>query len=412
MSASPSEDRRRPRGRSTGAHSWGFWVAAVAFLLNMAFSAVPTPLYAIYAVRDGLNGVTITLIYAVYAVGVIASLFFGGHVSDWIGRKAVFVPALLMSVVSAAIFILWPSLTGLFIARVISGISVGLTTATATAYLSELHLGARPGVPGRRAQIIATAANLGGIGVGPLIAGVLAQYAPDPLRLPYIVFGVAITVLAILVALSPETTLIPSPVPRYRPQRVAVPKGARGTFFGATAAGLASFAVFGTFNSLVPSFLVGSMHETSHAVAGVVAFATFAAGGSAQIVLSKWDTRSMLRRGIPIVTVGLALFAAGMWIPSVWVFVAGGIVTGAGVGLVFRAAMVTVGTSALPEARAEVLAGFFLGAYIGLSVPVIGLEIATLYWPARDVMLVFIVLVLAALAGAVAAITKRRAVRG
>ncbi len=80
--------------------------------------------------------------------------------------------------------------------------------------------------------------------------------------------------------------------------------------------------------------------------------------------------------------------------------------------MVFRAAMVTVGTSALPEARAEVLAGFFLGAYIGLSVPVIGLEIATLYWPARDVMLVFIVLVLAALAGAVAAITKRRAVRG
>jgi hypothetical protein len=74
--------------------------------------------------------------------------------------------------------------------------------------------------------------------------------------------------------------------------------------------------------------------------------------------------------------------------------------------------MVTAGASALPEARAEVLAGFFLGAYIGLSVPVIGLEIATLYWPARDVMLVFIVLVLAALAGAVAAITKRRPVRG
>jgi MFS family permease len=378
----------------------------------MAFSAVPTPLYAIYAVRDGLNSVTITLIYAVYAVGVIASLFFGGHVSDWIGRKVVFVPALLLNVVSAVVFILWPSIGGLFVARIISGVSVGLTTATATAYLSELHVGARPAGPhGRRAQIVAIAANLGGIGVGPLIAGFLAQYAPDPLRLPYIAFGIAIAVLAILVGLSPETALIPSPVPPYRPQRIAVPKGSRGTFYSATAAGIAAFAVFGVFNSLVPSFLVDSMHETSHAVAGAVAFAAFAAGGLAQIVLAKWDTRTMLRRAVPILTVGLVLFAAGMWIPSVLVFVIGGILTGAGAGLIFRSAMVTAGSAALPEARAEVLAGFFLGAYIGLSVPVIGLGIASLYLPARDVMLVFIVLVLAALIAAVASIRRQPEIR-
>jgi MFS family permease len=407
MSA-PVPEGKRPNRRSKRAHHWGFWVAAVAFLLNMAFSAVPTPLYAIYAVRDGLNSVSITLIYAVYAVGVIASLFFGGHVSDWVGRKVVFVPALLMNVISAVIFILWPSLGGLFVARIISGVSVGLTTATATAYLSELHVGARPGAHGRRAQVVAIAANLGGIGVGPLIAGLLAQYEPDPLRLPYIAFGIAIAVLAILVGLSPETALIPSPVPPYRPQRIAVPRSSRGTFYSATAAGIAAFAVFGVFNSLVPSFLVDSMHETSHAVAGAVAFAAFAAGGLAQIVFAAWDTRAMLRRAIPILTVGLALFAAGMWLPSVLVFVLGGIVTGAGAGLIFRAAMVTAGSAALPEARAEVLAGFFLGAYIGLSVPVIGLGIATLFWPPRDVMLVFIVLVLAALIAAVVSIMRQR----
>lgn len=401
------DSHHRPSGRSIGAHSWGFWVAAVAFLLNMAFSAVPTPLYAIYATRDGLSSVTITLIYAVYAVGVIASLFFGGHASDWIGRKAVFVPALLLNVVSAVIFILWPSLTGLLVARVVSGVSVGLTTATATAYLSELHLGARPGAVGRRAQIIATAANLGGIGVGPLISGVLAQFAPAPLLLPYLVFAIAITVLAILVALSPETAIIPTPVPRYRPQRIAVPSSARRTFLGATAAGVASFAVFGVFNSLVPSFLVVSMHETSHAVAGAVAFAAFAAGAAAQIILARWDTRAMLRRSIPILAVGLALFSVGMWMPNVVVFVLGGILTGAGAGLIFRAAMSTAGGVARPEARAEVLAGFFLGAYVGLSVPVIGLGIATLYWPARDVMIVFIVLVLAAMIVAVGSITNR-----
>jgi MFS family permease len=401
----------RPSGRSASAHSWGFWVAAVAFLANMAFSAVPTPLYAIYATRDGLNSLTITLVYAVYAVGVILSLFFGGHVSDWIGRKAIFVPALLLNVASAVVFIFWPSFEGLIIARVVSGVSVGLTTATATAYLSELHLGASPGAPGRRAQIIATAANLGGIGVGPLIAGVLAQYAPAPLQLSYLVFAIVIAILAILVAVSPETTLLQRPVPRYRPQRIAVPPANRGMFFAAVGAGVAAFAVSGVFTSLVPSFLGDTLHQTSHALAGLVVFAAFASSATAQIVLSRWETRAMLRRSIPILAVGLALFSVGMWLPNVVVFVIGGVVTGAGVGLLFRAAMVTSAGAAAPEARAEVLAGFFVGAYIGLSVPVIGLGVATLFWPARDVMLVFIVIVLAAAIVAVALLTRRSAER-
>jgi hypothetical protein len=95
--------------------------------------------------------------------------------------------------------------------------------------------------------------------------------------------------------------------------------------------------------------------------------------------------------------------------PNIVVFVIGGIVTGAGAGLLFRSAMVTAGGAALPEARAEVLAGFFLGAYIGLSVPVIGLGVATLYWPAREVMLVFIALVLAAHILTVVILTRRSA---
>ena len=76
-------------------HSFGFWAAALAFLVNMGFSAVPTPLYVLYQQRDHFSTIMVTLVYAVYAVGVIASLFLGGHVSDWVGRKQMFVPALL-----------------------------------------------------------------------------------------------------------------------------------------------------------------------------------------------------------------------------------------------------------------------------------------------------------------------------
>ncbi|HEX3906455.1 MAG TPA: MFS transporter [Mycobacteriales bacterium] len=393
--------------RSRRHHSFGFWAATVAFLVNMGFSAVPTPLYVLYQRRDHFSTLMVTVVYAVYAVGVIASLFLGGHISDWAGRKRVFVPALLVNVLSAVIFVLAPSLPGLLVARVISGVSVGLTTATATAYLHELHAGSRArGGSGsaRRGQIVATAANLGGIGVGPLIAGLLAQYAPQPLRLSYYVFGIALIILAVLVAVSPETTTRMNPMPAWRPQRIAVPAHTRRLFFAATAAGVASFAVFGVFNSLAPSFLAGTLHQQSHAVAGAVAFVAFAGGALAQIALGRAGTRLTLRISPFVLLPGLALLTGGMWLPSLAMFVVGGAVTGAGAGLVFRGALTATSTAAPEGSRAEVLAGYFLGSYLGLSVPVVGLGIATHYAAARDVMLVFVVIVAVAVMLAIRAV--------
>ena len=383
-----------------------FWVVAAAFCVNLAFSAVPTPLYVIYQQRDHFSTLMVTVVYAVYAVGVIGSLFLGGHVSDWVGRRRVLVPAITVNVLSAVLFLVVPSLAGLIVARVISGISIGLTTGTATAYLAELHLGAGGSPTGRRPQIVATAANLGGIGVGPLGAGLLAQFLPSPLVIPYLVFGGALVVLALLVAFAPETADRPDPRPAWRPQRVAIPAHARGTFYAATGAAAAAFAVYGVFNSLMPAFLAGTMHETSYAVSGAVAFSAFAAGGCAQIALGTKSTATTLRVSIPVLFAGLALFTIGMWLPNLPVFVIGGIVTGAGGGLVFRGSLVAAASTAEPKARAEVLAGFFLGAYIGLSVPVIALGIATEYVAARDVMLVFVVLAAIAIAAGTRAVLR------
>lgn len=387
-------------------HGVAFWVVAMAFLLNMAFSAVPTPLYVLYQQRDHFSGVMVTIVYAVYAVGVIASLFLVGHISDWVGRRRVLVIALLVNVASALLFIFFPSLVGLILARVVCGVAVGMTTATATAYLAELHLGVHPSASTKRPQVIAIAANLGGIGLGPLVGGLLAQFAPAPLRLSYVVVGAALVVLALLIACAPETVLILDDLPAWRPQRVVVPSEGRRQFFAATSAGVAAFAVYGVFNSLVPSFLAGTLHESSHAIAGAVAFSAFAAGAVAQIALGRLATIPMLRRSVPIMIAGLALFTLGMWVPSLLIFVLGGVVTGAGAGLMFRGALVAAGSTAPLESRAEVLAGFFLGAYVGLSVPVIGLGIATTYMPARDAMLAFVVLVAVAVVWSVRAVVR------
>src|SRR3954465_3326933 len=106
-------------------HRIGFFSVGFAYLTVMALSAAPSPLYPIYQRVDGFSTFTITIIYAAYAIGVIASLFAAGHLSDWHGRRRALVPAVLLAAVSAAIFLVWSQLPGLLIARVINGLAVG-----------------------------------------------------------------------------------------------------------------------------------------------------------------------------------------------------------------------------------------------------------------------------------------------
>ena len=402
--------RRLWRGRLT--FRSGYWIVAMAQLMTMAMSAVPTPLYVLYQRRDHFSSPVVSVIFAVYAAGVIASLFLVGHVSDWLGRRRVLVTGLYLNVASAFVFIVAPTLTGLLVGRVVSGISVGMTTATATAYLAESHQRARPEASPRRAQIVAIAVNLGGIGVGPLIAGVLAQFAPAPLALPYVVVGVTLALLATLVLATPETVAVASPRPRWHPQRVAVPRESRGQFAAAVLAGLAAFAVYGVFSSLVPGFIAHAMGITSHAVAGAVAFSVFASGALAQVALFALTPRVLLRSGLPLLLAGLTSLVVAMWVAALAVFVIGTVLTGIGAGLIFRGAMTSANESARPEFRAEVLAGFFLGSYVGLSAPVVTLGVAQRYASPRTLLLVFSIIVVAVTTSAVWSLEARDPRRG
>ncbi|MEA2443481.1 MAG: hypothetical protein QOJ12_773 [Thermoleophilales bacterium] len=376
-------------------HGAGLWAVAFAFLTVLAFSSAPTPLYAIYQARDGFSTFMITVIFAAYAVGVVVALFFAGHVSDWLGRRRALVPAILLSLASAIVFLLWRDLPGLLVGRVLNGLSVGIVTATATAYLAELHLGERPGAPPRRAQVLATTANLGGIALGPLVAGVLAQTVDAPLTVPFVLFGALLAVAAIAVALAPETVTPPQARPAYRPQRVAVPADARGRFFGAAAAGFVSFAAFGLFTSLAPSFLAGTLGQTSHALAGVPAFTAFTAGVAAQLVTAAWDVRRLLATGMAALSAGILLVVVATWDPSLALFLTGGLIAGAGAGLMFKGGMVTASGLATPERRAEVVAGFFLAGYVGISVPILGLGILGQFIQPKVALLAFAALLLA-----------------
>ncbi|MEV0537408.1 MFS transporter [Kitasatospora sp. NPDC050463] len=403
----PRPARRAPAESGDTRHSArrygaGFWMIASVFVTAMAFSTVPTPLYPLYQAREGLSTFTVTIVFAVYAIGVLTSLLLAGHVSDRTGRRKVLITALTLELVAAALFLTEPALPVLLLARLVTGLGVGLLTATATAHLHELHSAHRPGASSQRFEIVSTAANIGGLGFGPLVAGLLAQYLGAPLRLPYLVFGALLLISVAAVALTPETIQQQPVRPKYRPQRVATGHGDPAGYLAAAAAGFASFAVFGLFTSLAPGFVGHTLHHPSRALAGLTVFTVFGAAAAAQSLTGRLDARVRRNIGLFAQATGVTALAVGIRTASLPVFLVAGIVAGIGAGVLFKSVVGAVIAMAAPGKRGEDLAGLFLISYLGLAVPAIGLGIATLYTTMTTAMTWFaaVLLVLLTTAGA------------
>jgi MFS family permease len=367
-----------PERGSRRHHGVGFWAVALTFLTLAAFTTVPSPLYALYQVRDGFSEFMLTVIYAAYAVGVVGALALAGHLSDWHGRRRLLIPAAILTIASAAVFLVWRTVPGLLFARVLSGVSIGLTQSTATAYLAELHARHRRQSSGMRAQVTATTVNMGGLGLGALVAGVLAEWFGDPLTVPYVVFMIAALFALVAVALSPETREPVRPRPRYRPQRPTVPAEARGEYYAAALSAFIVFAAMGLFAGLAGLFLVVALHHPSHALAGVTLFAVFSAGVIAQLATMTWPLRRTLAAGMALMVIGLAGTVTAVWLPtpSLTLFILGGALTGAGGGAIFKGAVATVVRISPAETRAGALAGTYLAAFVGLSLPIVGAGVA------------------------------------
>jgi MFS family permease len=394
VTAAPRTPQARP---GSARHGTGFWLIAAVFAISMAFSTVPTPLYPIYQRQNGFTPFTVTVVFAVYAVGVVTSLLLAGHVSDRVGRKRVLLPALGLEVAAAVLFLVWPALPGLLLARFVTGLGVGMITATATAYLWELHVAHRPHAGRGRFELISAAANLGGLGTGTLVAGALAQFVGAPLRTPYLVFLVLLALSAVAVAASPETVVAPAVRTRYRPQRIRVAAADRVGYAVAAAGAFAGFAVLGLFTSLAPSFVAGTLHHPSRLLAGTVVFLVFAAAAATQAGANLISPAHRFTAGLTAEAAGLVVLGTGMHLSSLALFLVGGAVAGGGAGLLFKSAVGAVAATAAPAVRGEALAGLFLIAYLGLIGPALGLGIATRFLSATTAMLWFSGLLLALL---------------
>ncbi len=380
--AVPAVPRLSPRA--------GFWAIAFSFLAVTAFSTAPSALYGLYERQLDLPLIAITIVYAVYAAGVTTSLLFAGHVSDWYGRRTVLIPALVLAAVAAVVFISWQSLAGLMVARVLTGLALGATVATATAYIADLDAGP-DGAVTRRAEIAAIVANVGGLAIGPLASGLLARYVSGGVTLPFVVLLAGLVAGIVAVVLAPEGRPAAHPLPAYRPQQLTVPTQARAQFIAATAGVALAFATWGLFAGLAGTFLAGPLHHPSPALTGAAIFLTFGVGIVVQLTTSRWPAHRVLAAGIPTIILGLTVLVVSAWTtpPSLPLFLGGGVLSGMGASAIFRASLGVVIAGSRADERAGALAMFFTAGYAAISLPVLGLGIALQFLSPQVTLLVF-----------------------
>ena len=347
-----------------------FWLLALVLGVTMLGTTLPTPLYVIYQGRWHLSAAMVTVTFAAYAAAVLATLLLAGRSSDEAGRRPVMAVALAASAVSTVVFILAPDVGALIAGRIVSGLSAGLMTGTATAALTELI----PASARRRASLVATAANMGGLGLGPLTAGLFAQYAPHPTTLVFEVYLGILAAAALILLLVPETVR-PRTRPGLRFAGLGIPARGRGEFIAAAVAAFVAFALLGLFSSLVPGFIGGVLHYGSHAVQGAIVFLLLAVGTVTQVALSRFGSRRVVLAGLGLFLTALALIVAALAEAGMVLFLAGTVAGGAAVGAIFLGSLATASRLAPAGRRGQAISAFFVACYAGLIIPVIGVGV-------------------------------------
>jgi len=353
-------------------------VAAFAFAVTMLSTTLPTPLYPLYEAQFGFHSLVVTAVYATYAVGVIAALLTYGHVSDIIGRRPVLFAALAFAAASAVVFLLADGTLALFPGRILSGLSAGLFTGTGTAFIADLY-----GERRTEAALLATACNIGGLGLGPIIAAVAADLGNSPLRVPFWVDLVLIAVAAIGMLATPEI-IERTGKARPRLQKLQVPDDVRDVFITASIGGFAGFAILGLFTATAPGFMAEVLGITSRLAVGCLVGSMFISSAAAQVAFHSIPPARGLRSGLVVLICGLVLIIVALAGAEVVPLVLGAVTAGIGHGLTFKGGMTSIATRLEPHNRGAVISTFFVVLYTALSLPVVGVGLLAELTTLRD----------------------------
>jgi MFS family permease len=342
----------------------GFALAAGLVGLGLFASGVPSPLYATYQELWGFSPLVLTLIYAVYAFGVLTTLIVAGRLSDELGRRPVLLVALGTLMGATVLFILADAVAWLFVARALQGLATGALLSAASAALSELHPRRDP----RAVSLANGVASAVGTGLGVLVSGALVQLLPAPRVLPYFALFALFAVALAGVLRMPEPVATRSR-PRLTPQRPQVPAAIRGPFALAALGGLSSWSIAGLFLSLGPELTADLFHTTNQLTSGVGIFALTGSAAVAQLAFGRTAPWAGAAFGSLALVAGMALLVIAAAAGSSVAYVAGAVIGGGGFGVAFLGALRAL-TAVIPsEHRAAVMSAFYVVAYAALSLP-------------------------------------------
>ncbi len=357
-----------------------FWLLAATLTLLLFASSAPSPLYIVYQAKWGFSSITLTAVFAVYALGLLGALVVAGSLSDHLGRRPTLLLALTIQIVAMLLFAEAQGVSWLFAARILQGVATGIATAAISAALIDLQ----PPSNQRLGALLAAAAPMFGLALGALGSGLLVQFGPDPTRLVYWLMLGAFALALLLAAAIPETVeRHPAWRRSLRPQ-VAVPASLRGAFLATIPCLTATWALGGLILSLGPSLTAKVLHDSSHVAGGLPIFIMAGTSSVASIWLRDTHARAAARGGLValIVGVGLALLALGDGSTALFLIATG--VAGLGFGPAFAGAFRAISNRAPLDQRAALVAAVYVASYLAYSLPALAAGIAVTQFGLHD----------------------------
>jgi MFS family permease len=376
-------------------------------LFFIAGSSAPTPLYAVYQAAWGFSPVTITVVFGVYALAVLAALLVFGSLSDHVGRRPVLLATTLTQAVAMAIFATAHGVGALVAARVVQGLATGAAAGAVGAGMLDLDR-ARGTVANAVAPMVGTAS-------GALLSGLMVVLLPAPTQLIYLVLAAIFVAQAIgVTAMRESATPRPGALAALKPH-FRLPPAVRAPMLLAVPALVAAWALIGFYGSLGPSLVRRLVGSTSPALGGLVYFVLAGSGALAVLLTRERSPRFQTLFATTAMLAGLAAVLPAITHASVALLFAGTAVAGAGFGCAFQGAVRSVVAQTGPHERAGVLSIVFVVAYLAMGIPAVlaGLRVVHgggLVATAHEFVVAAMALAAIALAGTIATRAQTRAV--
>ena len=364
-----SDSLQNPQVDGRGTSHLGF--LAFVLLCFFAASSAPTPLYHLYQQAWGFSSVLLTVIFAVYALSLLATLLVFGSLSDYLGRRPVIWIGLLLEIVSMLLFIAATDVTWLIAARVLQGVATGVATSALGAAMLDSDA--------QQGPLLNSITPMFGMALGALGTSSLVEYAPLPMGLAYGLLlaafvGQAFYLLRVAETVTPQ----PGVLKTLRP-RLAVPAQARGTLLLVLPADIAAWALGGFFLSLAPSLLTAATGSTSVLNGGFAVAALTLSGAISIHTLRLRAPRLALLVGCSFLAIGVSVILAAVNLGWLWLFFTGAVVAGVGFGASFLGALRMLLPLAHAHERGALMAAFLALSYLAFCIPALlaGVSIKT-----------------------------------